>query len=74
VKEYVPKAEAIIKEAGGRYVANGGAGSSGKLVGFEGEPPRSRVASSYGTALRKSGLPSMHCRHRNGQRQEVAIG
>ena len=42
-KEYVPKAQTLIKAAGGRYVASGGTGSSGKLVGFDGEPPKSRV-------------------------------
>jgi uncharacterized protein (DUF1330 family) len=52
-KEYVPKAEAIIKAAGGRYVASGGAGSSGKLVGFEGEPPKIRVVILVWDSLEK---------------------
>jgi uncharacterized protein (DUF1330 family) len=42
-KEYVPKAQALIMAAGGRYVASGGTGSSGKVVDFDGEPPKSRV-------------------------------
>ena len=42
-KEYVPKAQALITAAGGRYVASGGTGSSGTVVGFDGEPPKSRV-------------------------------
>jgi uncharacterized protein (DUF1330 family) len=53
VKEYVPKAEAIIKEAGGRYVASGGAGSSGKHVRFEGELPKSRVVILIWDSLEK---------------------
>jgi uncharacterized protein (DUF1330 family) len=42
-KEYVPKAEATIKAGGGRYVATGGAGSSGKVTGFDGDPQKNRV-------------------------------
>ena len=41
--EFVPLAAATIKAAGGRYVAVGGVGSSGKVTGFDGEPPKSRV-------------------------------
>ena len=41
--EFVPLAAASIKAAGGRYVAAGGVGSSGKVTGFDGEPPKSRV-------------------------------
>jgi uncharacterized protein (DUF1330 family) len=41
--EFVPLAAATIKAAGGRYVAAGGVGSSGKVTGFDGEPPKSRV-------------------------------
>jgi uncharacterized protein (DUF1330 family) len=36
-KEYVPKAQAIIKAAGGRYVA------AGPSIAIEGTPPGSRV-------------------------------
>jgi uncharacterized protein (DUF1330 family) len=39
----VPNVEGGIKAAGGRYVAAGGVGSSGKVTGFDGEPPKSRV-------------------------------
>ena len=41
--EFVPRAAAIIKAAGGRYVAAGGVGSAGKVTGFDGDPPKSRV-------------------------------
>jgi uncharacterized protein (DUF1330 family) len=41
--EFVPLAAATIKAAGGRYVAVGGVGSSGKVTGFDGDPPKSRV-------------------------------
>ncbi|MET0707788.1 MAG: DUF1330 domain-containing protein [Tardiphaga sp.] len=39
VKEYVPRAQAAIKAAGGRFLAAGG-----KLTAIEGEPPKPRVA------------------------------
>jgi uncharacterized protein (DUF1330 family) len=41
-KEYAPNAQAIIKAAGGRFVAIGGAGgnAAGKVAGFDGEPPK----------------------------------
>jgi uncharacterized protein (DUF1330 family) len=41
-KEYVPKAQAMIKAAGGRFVAIGGTGGSatGKVTGFDGEAPK----------------------------------
>jgi uncharacterized protein (DUF1330 family) len=41
-KEYAPNAQAIIKAAGGRFVAIGGAGgnAAGKVTGFDGEPPK----------------------------------
>jgi uncharacterized protein (DUF1330 family) len=41
--EFVPRAAALIKAAGGRYVAAGGVGSAGKVTGFDGDPPKSRV-------------------------------
>lgn len=41
--EYLPKAQELIKAAGGQYVASGGPGSPGKVTGFEGEAPRSRL-------------------------------
>jgi uncharacterized protein (DUF1330 family) len=41
-KEYAPNAQAIIKAAGGRFVAIGGAGgnAAGKVTGFDGGPPK----------------------------------
>jgi uncharacterized protein (DUF1330 family) len=43
-KEYVPKAQAIIKAAGGRFLAIGGAGATGaKVTGFDGTPPKRAV-------------------------------
>jgi uncharacterized protein (DUF1330 family) len=37
-KDYVPKAQAAIKAAGGKFLAAGG-----KTTAIEGEPPKSRV-------------------------------
>jgi uncharacterized protein (DUF1330 family) len=44
-KEYAPKAQAIIKAAGGRQLAIGGAGgaSAGKLTAIDGEAPKRAV-------------------------------
>ncbi len=44
-KEYAPKAQALIKAAGGRTVAIGGVAGAGagKLTAFDGEAPK-RVA------------------------------
>jgi uncharacterized protein (DUF1330 family) len=40
-KEYAPKAQAIIKAAGGRFLAIGGAAATGgKVTAFDGEPPK----------------------------------
>jgi len=40
-KEYAPKAQAIIKAAGGRFLAIGGsAASTGMVTGFDGDPPK----------------------------------
>ncbi len=39
LKDYVPRAQAMIKSSGGRLLAAGG-----KLTSFEGAPPKSRVA------------------------------
>jgi uncharacterized protein (DUF1330 family) len=41
--EYLPRAQELIKAAGGQYVASGGPGSSAKVTGFDGEAPKSRV-------------------------------
>ena len=42
-KDYVPKAQALIKSSGGKFVAIGGAAGGGKVTLFEGDPPRKRV-------------------------------
>jgi uncharacterized protein (DUF1330 family) len=42
-KEYAPKAQAIIKAAGGRLVAIGGTAGGAKLTGFDGTPPKRAV-------------------------------
>jgi uncharacterized protein (DUF1330 family) len=41
-KEYAPKVQAIIKAAGGRFLAIGGAGAAngGKVTAFEGDSPK----------------------------------
>jgi uncharacterized protein (DUF1330 family) len=41
-KEYASKAQAIIKAAGGRFLAIGGAAatSGGKVTAFDGDPPK----------------------------------
>jgi uncharacterized protein (DUF1330 family) len=41
-KEYAPKAQAIIKAAGGRFLAIGGAAATngGKVTAFDGDPPK----------------------------------
>jgi uncharacterized protein (DUF1330 family) len=42
-KEFAPKAQAIIKAAGGRFVAIGGAGAGAKVTAFDGQPPKRAV-------------------------------
>lgn len=39
-KEYAPKAQAIIKAAGGRFLAIGGAAGGAKVTAFDGEAPK----------------------------------
>jgi uncharacterized protein (DUF1330 family) len=53
-KEYAPKAQAIIKAAGGRFVAIGGAGgnAAGRVTGFDGEAPK-RVTVQVWESLEK---------------------
>ena len=54
-KDYAPKAQAIIKAAGGRFVAIGGAGgnAAGRVTGFDGEAPK-RVTVQVWESLEKS--------------------
>jgi len=42
-KEYAPKAQAIIKAAGGRFLAIGGAAGGAKVSGFDGTAPKRAV-------------------------------
>jgi uncharacterized protein (DUF1330 family) len=39
-KEYVPKAQAIIKAAGGRFLAIGGTAGGAQVTAFDGEAPK----------------------------------
>src|SRR6266481_8388437 len=48
VKDYVPKAQAAIKAAGGKFLAAGG-----KTTTIEGEPPKSRVVIQQWDSLEK---------------------
>jgi len=47
--EFAPKAQAIIKAAGGRFVAIGGVGATGakEITRIEGEPPRRVVLMAW---------------------------
>ena len=47
-KDYIPKAQAAIKAAGGKYLAAGG-----KTTTIEGEPPKSRVVIQQWDSLEK---------------------
>src|SRR4051794_3090017 len=42
-KDYVPKAQALIKNSGGKFIAIGGAAGGGKVTPLEGDPPKKRV-------------------------------
>jgi uncharacterized protein (DUF1330 family) len=42
-KEYAPKAQALIKAAGGKILAVGGAAGGAKVTGVDGEPPKRAV-------------------------------
>ena len=48
-KEYAPKAQAIIKAAGGRFLALGGAAGTGAkpITAFGGEPPKRFVVTVW---------------------------
>ena len=48
MKEYVPKAQATIKAAGGRFLAAGG-----KVTAIEGAPPKQRVAVQVWDSMEK---------------------
>jgi uncharacterized protein (DUF1330 family) len=48
MKDYVPKAQAAIKAAGGKFLAAGG-----KTTTIEGEPPKSRVVIQQWDSLEK---------------------
>jgi uncharacterized protein (DUF1330 family) len=50
-KEFAPKAQAIIKAAGGRFLAIGGAGATGakEVIAIEGEPPKRAVVMVWDT-------------------------
>jgi uncharacterized protein (DUF1330 family) len=48
LKDYVPKAQAAIKAAGGKFLAAGG-----KTTAIEGEPPKSRISISQWDGLEK---------------------
>jgi uncharacterized protein (DUF1330 family) len=53
-KDYVPKAQALIKAAGGRFVAVGGVGENlaGRLTAFDGDAPK-RVTIQVWDSLEK---------------------
>ena len=47
-KEYAPKAQALIKAAGGRFLAIGGAAATGgKVTAFDGDAPKRVVVQSW---------------------------
>ena len=47
-KEYAPKAQALIKAAGGRFLAIGGAAATGgKVTAFDGDVPKRVVVQSW---------------------------
>jgi uncharacterized protein (DUF1330 family) len=50
-KEFAPQAQAIIKAAGGRFVAIGGVGATGakSVTEIEGEPPKRVVVMAWDT-------------------------
>src|SRR5271154_1570125 len=50
-KEFAPKAQAIIKAAGGRFLAIGGSGATGatEVIAIEGEPPKRVVVMVWDT-------------------------
>lgn len=65
VKEYVPKVQATIRAAGGRFLAAGG-----KVTPFEGAPPTSRVAIAVWDSVEKI----QAWRNSNEQKENRKIG
>jgi len=51
-KDYIPKAQAAIKAAGGKFLAAGG-----KTTTIEGEPPKSRVVIQQWDSRKSPSLP-----------------
>jgi uncharacterized protein (DUF1330 family) len=52
-KEYAPKAVEIVKAAGGRLLARGGAGGGTSVTTVEGEPYKSRIVVQQWESLDK---------------------
>ena len=52
-KEYVPLAQASIKAFGGQPVASGGV-AGGRLMSFEGQPPKGRVVVNMFDSIEKA--------------------
>src|ERR1043166_9824270 len=52
-KEYAPKATEIVKAAGGRLIARGGAGGGVQVTTLEGEPYKGRVVVQQGASIDK---------------------
>ena len=52
-KDYVPKAQALIRNSGGKFVAIGGAAGGGKVTPMEGDPPKKRVVIQAWESLEK---------------------
>ncbi len=52
-KEYAPKASEIVKAAGGRLLARGGAGGGASITTIEGEPYKGRIVVQQWDSLDK---------------------
>ena len=52
-KDYVPKAQALIRNSGGKILAVGGAAGGGKVTPIEGDPPKKRVVIQAWESLEK---------------------
>src|SRR2546423_1395026 len=55
-KEYGPKAQVIVREAGGRLIAIGGAGGGAPVTTVEGEPYKGRLRPAMGQHGQDQGL------------------